>query len=132
MAREQHACHSPLPFGERALEPPALIGARRSLRADLAGLGFERPQRAVGLRNGALRVAQRVARLAPRLLLVLELTAERLDAALQRLEIFFFRGRSDGAGPQAERKKKDSPQALTFPCAETAAMRFATSSALPR
>jgi hypothetical protein len=132
MAREQHALHGLLPLGERALEAPALIGDGRGFRADLQGLGFELPQGAVRLRNGALRIAQRVARLPAGLLLALEIAAQRLDAASQRLQIFLLRGRDDGAGPQAERKKKDPPQALTLPWAETAAMRFATSSALPR
>jgi hypothetical protein len=37
-----------------------------------------------------------------------------------------------GERGKRERGKKEPPQALTLPCADTAAMRFATSSASPR
>jgi hypothetical protein len=132
VTRHEHSRDRLLPLGKRALEAPALGGDSAGLGAHLADLGFEALERAVRLGDGALGVAQRVARFAPRFLLALELAAERLDAAAQRLQVLFFRGRGSGPGPQAERKKEDGPQALTFPCADTAATRRATSAGSPR
>jgi hypothetical protein len=117
---------------ERALQQPALLRDRKRLGAHLAALFFEQRERAVCLRDGALGGAQAITRLFARFLFALELPRERVDAAAQRFEILFFRCREGRGRPQGERKKKDSCQVFAFPCAETAAMRFATSFASPR
>jgi hypothetical protein len=132
VTRHEHSRDRLLALGERALEAPALGGEIAGLGAHLGDLGFDALERAVRLRDGALGIAQRVARFPPGLFLALEIAAERLDAAAQRLQVLFFRRGGSGRGPQAERKKKDGPQALTFPCADTAATRRATSAGSPR
>jgi len=59
-------------------------------------LGHDAGQRAVGLRDGALGVAQRIARFAFRAFLALEVLLQRLDARAQRLQVFPPRLRLNG------------------------------------
>jgi hypothetical protein len=132
LLRGEHAAERLLALGERTFEERAPRADRGGLAADLLSLGLELGERAVRRRNRALGLAQRVARLLADLLLPVELPGERVDAAAKRLQVFLLRGRRCGPGPQRKRKKKDAPQALAFPCAETAAMRLATSAWSPR
>jgi hypothetical protein len=65
---------------ERALQRGALARKAGQLRAQLPALAFELIERAVGLRNGPLAVAQRVARLPAGGLLLAQLGRKQLDA----------------------------------------------------
>jgi len=56
----------------------------------LARFGACARQRAVGVRDRALGIAQRVARLAGGRLLLFQLAVDRIDAPAQRFEIFFL------------------------------------------
>jgi hypothetical protein len=68
--------------------PPALAKASRGC-AQRALLRLQRSEATVRLRDGALRVAQRVARLAPRAFLLLELLRDGVDprAQLRQLRV---------------------------------------------
>jgi hypothetical protein len=81
MPCEEHSGHRLLALGEAAFEPPPLRGDGAGLGAHRARLRRQLAQPPVRSRDGALRVAQRVARLAPRFFLALELPAQGLDAA---------------------------------------------------
>jgi hypothetical protein len=128
----QHAADRRLALGCQPLEGAAPVGNARRLGAHLPGFGLDAGQRAVGLRDGALGVAQGVARLAPGAFLALELLLQRLDARAQRLQVFAPRLRLNGERRAAEDEKKRADQAFAFPWAATAAMRRAISSASPR
>jgi hypothetical protein len=108
------------------------LGDTAGLGAHLARFGGEKRQRSIGGRNRALGLAQRVARLALRAFLFLEVPVERVDAAAQRLQVFFLRRCPGCARGQARQEKRDADQAFTFPCAATEATRRATSSGSPR
>jgi hypothetical protein len=72
--------------------------------AQLAAFGLERGERAVGLRDRPLGVAQRVARLAAGALLAVELLVKRAQAAAQQLELFLPRRRFGGGCDGAKRE----------------------------
>jgi hypothetical protein len=93
-------------------------GAQRAL------FGGEPREAAVGLRDGALRVAQRVARLAPRTFFRFQFFRERVDARAQLRQLLLPRLRLRDADQQ---KKNGKNQTLALPCAATAAMRFSIS-----
>jgi hypothetical protein len=73
MARREQALDRRLALAERALERVAALGYARRLGAQPPCLDPQRRKGAVGVGDGALRVAQRIARLAPRGFLVLQL-----------------------------------------------------------
>jgi hypothetical protein len=68
-----------------ALADPVRRGAQRAL------LGLQGGEAAVRLRDGALRVAQRVARLAPCAFLLLQLLRDGVDARAQLRQLRFPR-----------------------------------------
>jgi hypothetical protein len=111
-----------------------LLPARqpRQLCLRRAAFGFQVAQRAVGVRDGALRVAQRVARLAPVGFLLAEPGLERLDARAQRLQVLLAACLRSGTCGEGKAEEEYPDQGLALPCAETAATRRATSSASPR
>jgi hypothetical protein len=130
--REQHAL-------DRRLAPRHLGGERATLLGDSGGfsahaarLGGERRQRSIGGRDGALRIAQRVAGFALRKLLLADFLVQLLNAPAQRLEVFFlscgFR-REDG---ERRCQREKAFQTFAFPCAATEATRRATSPGSPR
>jgi hypothetical protein len=130
--RDQDALDRRFPFRNLTNQQIALLADASGLGAHLARLGGEARQRPVGVGDRALGVAQRVARLALRAFLLLQVAVERLDAAAQRFQVFFL-GRGHGrAGSESQQKKRDALQAFTFPCAATEATRRATSSGSPR
>jgi hypothetical protein len=133
VARGQHAADRRLALAGGALERLAPLRDARALRPQPAALGLGLRQRAVGLRDGALRVAQRVARLAFAAFLFLQRLLQRLDPLAQGIEVRLARRLGLGAERRtARRREEDADQALAFPCAATAAMRRAISSASPR
>ena len=132
LARQQYALDRRLTLGERALESLALRRQAGGLDAQLPVLGLQRSEGAVRLRDRALGVAQRIARFAARCLLRLQLGLQRLDAAAQRLQVALVRGRLCRERGAGESERNEARQTLALPCAETAAMRRATSSASPR
>jgi hypothetical protein len=108
--------------------------ARQPLEPGLRGaaLGLQRAQRAVGFRDRALGIAQRVARLAPVGFLLAEPRAQRLDACAQRRQVLLaarVRGQRRGEDEDGDER---ALQARAFPWAETAATRRAMSAASPR
>ena len=138
-ARGQQAAKRLLLCVKRAL---LRVPARAQLAdraARLARLGLQGLQRTVGVGDGDFRCAQCVARLAPVGFPALELAAQRFDARAQRRQVFFAciggaraacpRRRENG---QQERGNEEVFQVLLFPCAATAATRFAISAASPR
>jgi hypothetical protein len=131
-ARGEQAAERVLARLERAL----LLAAARREPADLgaqrARLALLRLQPAVGGRDRGLRGAQRVARLAALGLAAFELAAQRLDPRAQRGEILFLARALRRADGQENRGEQGAFQALLFPCAATAATRFAISSGSPR
>jgi hypothetical protein len=100
--------------------------------AQLPVLGLQRGERAIGIRYGALGVAQGIARFAAGCLLRLQLGLQRLDAAAQRLQVALVRRRLCRERGAGESERNEARQTLALPCAETAAMRRASSSASPR
>jgi len=68
-ARGEHALERGAPLGELALGAAAALGDASGVGAQAARLGLQRDQGAVRIRDGALGIAQRVARFAPRLFL---------------------------------------------------------------
>src|SRR5436309_3393461 len=104
----------------------------RRLGAQALALRLERGERAVGVGDRALGIAQRIARLALFAFPALQFLLQRIDAGTKRLQIFLPRRALRRERGKREREKVRPPQALTLPCADTAAMRFATSSASPR
>jgi hypothetical protein len=83
VARGKHAAGRRLPRGERALEGSAALGEGCGLGAQPEALGLQRGERAVRLRDRALRIAQGVARLLAGFFLFLQLLRERPDARAQ-------------------------------------------------
>jgi len=115
-------------LGERA----AVRREARELGLRLAGLGLELAQRAVGFRDGALGVAQRVARLATARLLLVQPEPQRLEARAQRRQVLLAARVRRGCRGEREQDEERARQALAFPWAATAATRRATSAASPR
>jgi hypothetical protein len=117
-------------LAERAAErrEARKLGLRRAL------LGLESAQRAGGLRNGALGVAQRVACFAPVGFLVAEPGLERLDPRAQRRQVLIASRVRPAERTGGDRKPDEerAPQARALPCAETAATRRSISAASPR
>ena len=135
VARGQQAPERGLLAREALAERAAERREARELGLRRAALGLESAQRAVGFRNGALGVAQRVARLAPVGLLVAEPGLQRLDARAQRGQVLLaagLRGVPGGGRGERQRNEARAPQALAFPWAETAATRRSISAASPR
>src|SRR5438105_10640376 len=79
LARREHAADRAAALAERALEQPPPLGDGERLGAHAAALGLEGGERTVRLRDRALRIAQRVARLFFGLLLFFQLVGERVD-----------------------------------------------------
>jgi hypothetical protein len=129
-ARREHALERPALRGEPLLRLAAALADARRRRAQRALLGLQRREAAVGLRDGALGVAQCVARLAPRAFLCLQFFRQRVDARAQPGQLLLPRLRLRDADQQYEEKK--SNQVLALPCAATAAMRFSISAGSPR
>jgi hypothetical protein len=126
----EHALESLALRGETALRlAPALADAARR-RAQRALLGLQGGEAAVRLRDGALRVAQRVARLAPCAFLLLQLLRDGVDARAQPRQLLLPRLRLRAADQEEEEERTN--QALALPCAATAAMRFSISAGSPR
>jgi hypothetical protein len=114
------------------LERAALAREARQRRLRGTALGLQRAQRAVGFRDRALGIAQRVARLAPVGLLLAEPRAQRLDARAQRRQVLLaVRVRGQRRGEDQDREQR-ALQARAFPWADTAATRRAISAASPR
>jgi hypothetical protein len=107
-----------------ALGEAALRGAQRAL------FGLQLRQPPVRLRDSALRVAQPIARFAPRALLLLDFFRQRVDARAKLCQFLLPRLRLRDADQQQEKERAD--QTLALPCAATAAMRFAISAGSPR
>jgi hypothetical protein len=132
VARGEHPAKRGLLARETRLE--RLVPARqpRQLCLRRAALGLQVAQRAVGVRDRALRVAQRVARLALVGFLLAEPGLERLDTRAQRLQVFLAACVRSGTRGEGEAEEQRPDQGLALPCAETAATRRATSPASPR
>jgi hypothetical protein len=131
------ACHEqplerPAALGEQPLELAAAPRDARRLGARARAVGGEPRQAAVRFRDRALGIAQRVARLAARGFLRFELALQRLDAAAQLLQLGFARRPDRRGRGEGERQSAEADQTLALPCADTAAVRRATSSASPR
>jgi hypothetical protein len=101
-------------------------------RAQRALLGCQAREAAVRLRDRAFRVAQRIARLAPRAFLLLELRRDRVDAVAQLRQLFFAGIRLRAAGGERNGQAEQPDQTFALPCAATAAMRFSISAGSPR
>jgi hypothetical protein len=132
LARREQALDRRFALGRCALEVAALGREARRLATQGARLGLQRGEGAVDVRDGALRIAQRVARFPARRFPGLELAAQGIDPRAQLAQLVRPRRRLRGACREAQREDEDPRQTLVFPCADTAAMRFATSSASPR
>jgi len=132
LARREQALDRALAPGDRPLQAATLGCDVRGLRAQAASFGSQCGEGAVDVRDGPLRIAQRVARLPARRFAGLELPAQGTDPGAQLVQLVLPRRRLRGACREAQREDEDPRQTLAFPCAETAAMRFATSSASPR
>jgi hypothetical protein len=102
------------------------------LAAHRARFGAEALERAIGVGDRALRVAQRVTRLALRRFAAPDLVVQLLDAPAQRLELVFLRRSPGRKSGQCERDTGGAAQTFAFPCAATEAVRLATSSGSPR
>jgi hypothetical protein len=102
------------------------------LGANLPRLGAETRERPVGVRDRALRIAQRIARLAGGGLFPFELARDGVDAPAQRSEVFFLTRTPRRPGDQPEQQKSNAFQTFAFPCAATEATRRATSAGSPR
>ncbi len=135
MAGEQHALDGALALGQRRLERAAALGEARRLGRQAALFRCKAGERAIGLRNGPLRGAQRVPGFLAGFLLLLQLLRQGVDARAQRLEVFFLAGGKAIERSKSQDKKRELPQllqALAFPWLATAAVRLAISSASPR
>jgi hypothetical protein len=132
LARGEHAADRRPALGKGALQRLTALGNRGGLGARLADFRLQRGERAVGLRNGALGLAQRVARFLAGIFLLLELLRQGPDARTKRGEVFFFRGMGCGCRREGEGEDQEPIQALAFPWADTAAMRFWISVGSPR
>jgi hypothetical protein len=89
MARGEHALDRRLPLGDGALEHAAALRDMLRLRAQPAPFGRRARELAVRVGDGALGVAQGVARFLARAFLLVELAVERLDPLPQVLELLF-------------------------------------------
>jgi hypothetical protein len=133
VARGEEAPERRLALLELRAERAPAHGEALELGLRGAALGLEQPQLAVGLRDRALGVAQRVARLAAAGFLLAQVVAQRVDAAAQRRQVLLApalrrqrgRGREQGG-------EEGALQAFAFPWAETAATRRSISAASPR
>jgi hypothetical protein len=132
LAGAQHALYRGLLLGERSLERGALPGYARRFGAQLSALGFEPRQPAIGLGDRTLGVAQGVARLPARRFLLVELTGKGFDAAAQCLQVLLPVGAVGAQRGRGSDEEGRGSQALAFPCAETAAIRFSISAGSPR
>jgi hypothetical protein len=132
LSREQHALDCRLPLGERFLQRLASRRKARAIGLQLPAFRLQCSERAIGIRDGALGFAQRIARFGARCFLLLELFRERADAAAQLVEISFTRGCECGKCRARSYEAERAYQALALPCAETAAMRRSISAASPR
>jgi hypothetical protein len=132
VARGEQAAEGLLAPREPRLQRAAVGADALQLGLRAAPLGLELAQRAVGFRDRALGVAQRVARLAPVGLPVAQLALQRLDARAQRGEVLLAARLRRRAGGQQQREREEADQAFAFPWAETAATRRSTSAASPR
>jgi hypothetical protein len=132
VAGDEHALYGRFALAQRCLESATLLGNFPRLGAQRAAFALERGEGAVGLRDGPLRGAQRIARFFARLFLVLELLAQLLDAAAKRPEVFLFRRAGAEREKRQQNKKRLEDQAFAFPWLTTAAVRLATSAASPR
>jgi hypothetical protein len=74
-ARREHALERGAPLGEQALGAAAALGDTSGVGAQRPRLALQRGEGAVRIRDGALGIAQRVARFAPGLFLGLEFLA---------------------------------------------------------
>ncbi|HUQ25728.1 MAG TPA: hypothetical protein VM140_08665 [Burkholderiales bacterium] len=135
-ARREHALQGAALCGEPFLRLAAALADARRRRAQGALLGLQRREAAVRLRDGALGVAQRVARFAPRAFLFLQLFRQRVDARAQPRQLLLPRLRLRDADQESEaerwRERGKTAQVLALPCAATAAMRFSISAGSPR
>jgi hypothetical protein len=140
-ARREQAPERGLLAGEGELAGLALGRELRDRRARVARVGLELRERAPGLGDRGLGVAQRFARLAPAGFPFLQLPAQRRELLAQGGEVLLpalpRRRRPRGRRPRQQRggqgrEEKGAPQAFALPWAETAAMRRATSSGSPR
>jgi hypothetical protein len=68
----------------------ATLGDARGLGAHLSRVGGGARQRAVGVRDRAFRVAQRIACFLGGFFFLLKFAVDRIDAPAQRFEIFFL------------------------------------------
>jgi len=134
VARGQHAADRRLALAGGTLERLSPLGDPGAFGAQPPALGLERGERAIGIGDGALGLAQRIARLALAAFLALEVRLQLLDAPAQGIEVRLPRRLGLGAERRTARRRReeDADQALAFPCAATAAMRCAISSASPR
>jgi hypothetical protein len=108
-------------------------GERRGFRAQPAALGRDCGERPGRLRNRGLGLAQRVTRLAALGFAAVQLGAQRLNLRAQRLKVFCARRRRcDRQRGERGYDEEAELQPRTLPCADTAAMRRAISSASPR
>jgi hypothetical protein len=132
MARDEHALDRSLALRRQPLEPVPSLGDARRLRPQAPALRRGLRERAVCPRDGALGIAQRVARLVALGLLAFQLLLQRLDAAAQCPELLLV-GRRDRGGRREQRgEEEQAGQAFAFPWADTAAMRRSTSPGSPR
>jgi len=134
VARDEHALDRGLALRDQPLEGAPALGDARRLRAQPAPLGERARERAIGLGDRALGLAQGIARLAALGFLVLELALQRLDAAAQGLQLLLLGGglRRRRRGGEGEPEEERADQTFAFPWAETAAMRRSTSAGSPR
>jgi hypothetical protein len=133
VARDEHPLDRGLALRDQPLEGAPALGDARRLRAQPASLGEGARERAVGLGDRALGLAQGIARLAALGFLLLELALQRRDAASQGLQLLLLGGglrRRRGGEGEPEEERAD--QTFAFPWAETAAMRRSTSAGSPR
>jgi len=132
MTRGEQPAERALLARQARLERAVLAREARQRRLRGTALSLQRAQRAVGFRDRALGIAQRVARLAPVGLLLAEPRAQRLDARAQRRQVLLavrVRGQRRGEDQDGDQR---ALQARAFPWAETAATRRAISAASPR
>ena len=101
-ARGEHALERLALRGETALRlAPTLADASRGC-AQRAFLGLQRGEAAVGLRDGTLRVTQRVARLAPSAFLLFELLRDGVDPRAQLRQLLIPRLRLRAANQEEQ------------------------------
>jgi hypothetical protein len=87
MARGKHSADGGFPASRLPLHGHAPLGELGALGAQAAALERGLREGEVCLRDGALRFAQRVPRLAPAAFLALQVLLQRFDARVQRVEI---------------------------------------------